>query len=517
MIEELKRAQIGTLSFTAGLGPDELKRAIYIISQADTSKGEPFEFISERFDRSSIRNIEIEALQEIKDLDGSVQKNSKERAKTNYFKTLTTVGEAMDNVKLGRAVSVKRAKRSVQTLVDLLLTDESTLLGLTTLRCHDVYTHNHSVNVCVLTLALGQRLGYSLDQLTLLGLSGLFHDLGKAHIPPEVLNKSGEFTEEDWLMMRRHPVEGVKYLLRLKGINEMTIRIIKGIFEHHLNYDLSGYPKIQGEWDVSLFGRIISIVDCYDALTSSRVYNRIPYSPEKALKFMFGRRGRTFDAALLKTFINCIGIFPIGTVVLLTTGELAVVLRSHPDTEKGDPDAVDKGLEQCGINEMTIRIIKGIFEHHLNYDLSGYPKIQGEWDVSLFGRIISIVDCYDALTSSRVYNRIPYSPEKALKFMFGRRGRTFDAALLKTFINCIGIFPIGTVVLLTTGELAVVLRSHPDTEKGDRPRVKVIANPQGGEVDGEEIDLAEHDASKIGIVRTVDPTKYKVDVSKYFI
>ena len=386
VIEELKRVQIGTLSFTTGLAPDELKRAIYIITQADAINGEPFEFISERFNKSSIRNIEIDPLQEIKDLDGSIQRNSKERAKANYFKTLTTVSEAMENIKLGRAVSVKRAKRSVQTLVDLLLTDESTLLGLTTLRCHDVYTHNHSVNVCVLTLALGQRLGYSPDQLTLLGLSGLFHDLGKANIPPEVLNKSTEFTEEDWMIMRRHPVEGVKYLLRLKGINEMTIRIVKGIFEHHLNYDLSGYPKIQGEWDVSLFGRIISIVDCYDALTSSRVYNRTPYSPEKALKFLFGRRGRTFDAALIKIFINCIGIFPIGTVVLLTTGELAVVLRGHPDTEKGD-----------------------------------------------------------------------------------------------------------------------------------RPRVKIIANPQGREADGDEIDLADHDDSKVGIVRTVDPTQYRVDVSKYFI
>ena len=386
VIEELKRTQIGTLSFTIGLEPYELKRAIFIISQADTSQGDPFEFISERFNRSSIRNVEIEALEEIKDLDGSIQKNSKERAKSSYFKTLTTVGEAIDNVKLGRAVSVKRAKRSVQTLVDILLADETTLLGLTTLRCHDVYTHNHSVNVCVLTLALGQRLGYPPDQLTLLGLSGLFHDLGKAYIPPEILNKSTEFTQEDWQMMRRHPAEGVKYLLRLKGINEMTIRIIKGIFEHHLNYDLSGYPKIQGEWNVSLFGRIISIVDCYDALTSSRVYNRTPYSPEKALKFMFGRRGRTFDAALLKTFINCIGIFPIGTVVLLTTGELAVVLRSHPDTEKGD-----------------------------------------------------------------------------------------------------------------------------------RPSVKIITNPEGGEVDGEEIDLANHEASEMGIVRTVDPTKYSVDISKYFI
>lgn len=389
VIEELKRLQIGGIAFHARLTTDELKRLVYLLVQTDTKISDPFGFITEQIRKTGMMNIEIERLEEKKEDLEAIQRDTKELSKSSYFKTLTTINEMMENVKLGQAVSVKRAKRVVQTMVDLLLTEESTLLGLTTLRSHDLYTHNHSVNVCILSLALGQRLGYTKKQLTELGIAGLFHDMGKADIPIEILNKPTDFNEEEWRLMRRHPIQGVKFLLRLKGINEMTIRMVGGVFEHHLNYDLSGYPKLENKWELSLFGRIISIVDCYDALTSSRVYNRSPYSPDKALRLML--------------------------------------------------------LES---------------------------------------------------------------------------GKAFDPVLMKVFVNCIGIFPIGTLVLLNTSELAVVIETHPNPEKAGRPRIKIITDPAGKEVDGEVIDLSDHvgkkEVFKRSIVKTVDSTKYKIDVSRYF-
>ena len=211
--------------------------------------------------------------------------------------------------------------------------DESVVLGLTTLRCHDEYTHNHSVNVCVLSLALANRVGYPKAELADLGLAALFHDVGKASIPLEVLNKPGEFTDDDWKVMRSHPVEGVINITRLRGITKLPSRMAAAAFEHHMNYDFSGYPKLTVPWTQSLTGRILTIADCYDAMTSARVYRREPLLPEKVLKIMFGKSGQSFDPILLKLFVNCVGIIPIGSLVLLDTNELAVVLRPNPGKE----------------------------------------------------------------------------------------------------------------------------------------------------------------------------------------
>ncbi|HEY5600450.1 MAG TPA: HD domain-containing phosphohydrolase, partial [Candidatus Manganitrophaceae bacterium] len=173
-----------------------------------------------------------------------------------------------------------------------------------------------------------------------------------------------------------------------------------------------------------------------------------------------------------------------------------------------------------GINDMAIRVTIGAFEHHLNYDLSGYPKLANKRNLSLLGRIICIVDCYDALTSSRVYNRVPFPPDKALRFMLSKSGKAFDPILLKLFVNAIGIYPIGAMVLLNTKEIGVVFASNPSPDKGDRPKVKRVLNASGGEAGGEIVDLSEQDENgrfRFEIVNVIDPNKYKIDVAKYFL
>lgn len=172
-----------------------------------------------------------------------------------------------------------------------------------------------------------------------------------------------------------------------------------------------------------------------------------------------------------------------------------------------------------GVNDMAIRVTIGAFEHHLNYDLSGYPKLATKRNLSLVGRIICIVDCYDALTSSRVYNRVPFPPDKALRFMLTKSGKAFDPILMKLFVNAIGIYPIGTLVLLNTNEIGVVYASNPNPERGDRPKVKRVMDASGNEAQGEIVDLCEQDESghfKYEIVNVIDPNKYKLDVAKYF-
>jgi len=260
----------------------------------------------------------------------------KMNAMNGYAKVAGSVGTLTQASREGGTASFKQAKRAIQNIIDLMVDDEAAVLGLTTLRCHDQYTHNHSVNVSLLSIALANRVGYPKVELADLGLAALFHDMGKSTIPMEVLNKPGEFTDDDWVAMRNHPTEGVLSLSKMRGITNLPGRMAAASFEHHMNQDFSGYPKLTVPWTISLTGRILTIADCYDAMTSSRVYRREPMAPSKVLNMMLSKSGKSFDAVLLKLFVNCVGIIPIGSLVMLETSELAVVIK--PATDKANTE-----------------------------------------------------------------------------------------------------------------------------------------------------------------------------------
>lgn len=331
LIEEMKKRDVGSIIFSAPLSSDELKQFVYAFTGVDQKSPEPFEEFVDKLRSLSVTHITIDRAKEESEYFDHVLEDTREMAKHLYFKTITVASEIMESAKLKNSASIKKAKRLVQSMVDLMLQEESTLLGLTTLRAYDEYTYNHSVNVSILSIAMGQRLGYHRRELGELGMATLFHDIGKVELPVELLNKPSEFTPEEWQIIRKHPVHGVKTLLKLKGLQEQAIRMIMASFEHHLNYDLSGYPKLATPRRVSLFGRITSIADCYDALTSARVYNRNPFIPDKALSFMMKKSNTAFDPILLKIFINVVGVYPVGTLILLNTKELGVVMKANPN------------------------------------------------------------------------------------------------------------------------------------------------------------------------------------------
>lgn len=389
MIDEMKKRKVGTITFSRGITEAEIRKFCWLFGTFDFRPPNPFEGFESEIRRAQLSYLQVEVLEEKKETEalGDFFKGSKELAKKTYLDSVAAISEVMESVKLRQAVSFKRAKRVVQSMIDLIMQEDSTLLGLTNLRCHDEYTYNHSVNVCILALAMGQRLGYSKQRLSELGMAALFHDLGKSHIPLEILNKPSEFTEEEWAIMRRHPIFSVKELLRLKGIDEMAIRVMIGAFEHHLNYDLSGYPKLATKRRLSLSGRIISIVDCYDALTASRVYRRIAYSPEKALQMMLDQAGKAFDPVLLKLFVNAIGVYPIGTLVLLNTDQIGAVVSTNPNPDMGDRPKIKVILDQSGkesdgplldlsgqdeAGRYPYEIVKTIDPHQYSIDVARY-------------------------------------------------------------------------------------------------------------------------------------------------
>ena len=325
-IDSLNAREIGAISFTDKVQVDSLREFAYLFITFDP-KTSTIGDLRKQMEERQVLGIGIEEATSYLMRMGTKFNQPKIVAKNLYLKAVGAVGGVMQSIGNGQKPNLKQAKRVIQNIVDLIRQDESMLLGLTTLRCYDQYTHNHSVNVSLLSLALANRVGYPKAALEDLGVAALFHDMGKTSIPFDILNKSEELNAEDWDKMRTHPVQGVINLTRLRGFKNLPGRMAAAAFEHHMNYDFSGFPKLCVPWEQSLTGRILMIADCYDAMTSSRVYRRQPIAPGKALKRMFSKSGQSFDPVLLKLFVNCVGILPIGSLVLLDSHELAVVVR----------------------------------------------------------------------------------------------------------------------------------------------------------------------------------------------
>jgi len=258
----------------------------------------------------------------------------RQRALNAYQQALDFIRESIASLDSPAQVNLRRAKRTVQKLVDLSYEEGNgfSLLGLASIKDHDNYTFNHMVNVCVLAIAFGQRLGLPRNELAQLALCALYHDMGKLHIPLAVLNKSGNFSEEEWAVMGNHTVFAARTLFPLVENDLGAMKRILTALQHHLRFDGKGYPKLRLFRRQTLFTRITSICDTFDAMTTKRIYQR-QYLPDEALKVLSDGAGTKYDPLLVKAFINCLGIFPVGSTVLLESGELAVVMEANPDPE----------------------------------------------------------------------------------------------------------------------------------------------------------------------------------------
>ena len=271
------------------------------------------------------------------------------RARTAYFSSLNSVKQVSLKISAQGYAGVRKAKRMVQNMVDVAVEDEGILLGLGTIKDYDDYTYTHSVNVAVLSLCLGNRIGLSRTSLERLGICGLFHDLGKVEIPREIVTKPEKLNTGEWKVIRSHPLASVRQILKLTASHDLKSEILLAPFEHHMKLDLTGYPQVHFKKEISLFGRILHIADVYDAITSPRVYRRSALSPDKALSYMLKRAGTDFDPILLKVFGTMMGTYPMGTLLELDTGERGLVLDYPLDSGGTLPRIVL--LEQDGNGE----------------------------------------------------------------------------------------------------------------------------------------------------------------------
>jgi len=333
-LQEMRKRWIGELEFDGVVGSDELKDLIYLLTGLEENVESNYLYLKKQLETRGFKAINVGKLEFFKDEEIYVDSEDQKRhSKEVYFKSINLVKEVMEGVKSQKMLNVRKAKRLMQNAVNSIMQDESTLLGLANIKNYDDYTFNHSVNVAIYAIALGQRAGIPKKHLSHLGMAGLFHDIGKTRIPKEILNKAGKLTAEEWGLMRAHSLFGAEIVMSMKEWGELSTRMIDGAFEHHLKYDLTGYPRLTRKKRVSLFGKMITLADFYDALVRPRVYNRFPFLSEKILGFMLERSGKDFDPGLVKIFVNMLGIFPLGTLVLLNTNEMGIVIQTSEDSE----------------------------------------------------------------------------------------------------------------------------------------------------------------------------------------
>ncbi len=317
-----------------------------LLNLADTGSAEErFLALTERITQAGVERLSV--------VEGRGQglndEAAREQAKRTYAQGVAVSKEVVNGVRLGRATNVKKAKRAVQLIVDQVLNNETSILGLTTLRDYDEYTFTHSVNVCIFAIAIGRRMGLTRLQLYDLGLAALLHDVGKARIPLEVLNKPDGLDEAEWRLMQAHTWWGPLRLFGLRAsVEEIHYRSILVAHEHHMKTDLTGYPRPLRPRTLGLYSRLVAVADGFDAGTSRRAYQTVPIEPDQVLREMWSNPRRGFDRLIVKALINVLGIYPVGTVVILDSFEVGVVAGANPDPQFLNRPLVTLVLDQNG-------------------------------------------------------------------------------------------------------------------------------------------------------------------------
>jgi len=247
-----------------------------------------------------------------------------ERAARICSQSKQAVISMFQEARMGKAVDTASAQRLVEEITDSVSRNPGALISLARLKTADDYTYMHSVAVCAMMVALAKQLGLGESETHAAGVAGLMHDLGKAMMPMDVLNKPGKLTDAEFSIIKTHPVEGHKLLLGAEGVLDPLVLDV--CLHHHEKTDGSGYPKgLKGD-EISLFAKMGAVCDVYDAITSNRPY-KSGWDPAESLRKMAEWANGHFDTKVFQAFVKSLGIYPIGSLVQLSSGRLGVVVE----------------------------------------------------------------------------------------------------------------------------------------------------------------------------------------------
>ena len=249
------------------------------------------------------------------------------KAKKLYERVQAQIKNSFRDIRIGRALKSSEVRNSVEIITQSIIRNPDAMMLMTNLKAMDDYLVVHSLNVCILSLIFARFLGYDEEQMLDLGMGALLHDIGEIRLPKELINKPAELNAEEHATVQMHTEYGASILDQNAGIPKAAIDIA---LHHHERVDRSGYPGKLGGQEISTNAKLVGIVDVYDSLTSTTPY-RSYISSTDALKSMYDWRGTLFDSTLVEKFIQCIGIYPVGSTLELNSGEIGIVISASPD------------------------------------------------------------------------------------------------------------------------------------------------------------------------------------------
>ncbi len=235
------------------------------------------------------------------------------------------VAHIMEDVKSGKNLNIEAVRGVVEPILDSIIRNSEAYMWLSMMQKKSSYSYSHSVDNCALAIAFGRFMGLPKKDLRTLAIGLLMMDMGNVNVPQGILNKKGRLTEAEYRIVKKHVIHGVDILKKTKGMNEDIINIA---LTHHERFDGSGYPNALQGTQIPVYGRMAAIIDCYDAMTSNRPYSAAK-SPYSALQSIYNWRGSAFQPELIEQFLQCMGVYPTGSLVEMTNGSVAIVLEQN--------------------------------------------------------------------------------------------------------------------------------------------------------------------------------------------
>ena len=372
LMELFADRDIGGIAFRPGFTTEELIKLAILMSKEPAVLKEGN--ITEVLAGEAILHIELHrSVVLIEKKSESKKTKEGEKKPEELFKdAIEAIKGIVQNAQLNKTINMRKMNMVIQSMVESISDNRDALVGVTGVKMHDQHALAHLVNTSILAMSLASFLSFEKKQVIALGLAAILHDIGKVRVPNEIINKPDLLTGEEWEAVERHPIEGALIIADIPGITKMAMVTA---FEHHQHGGAHGYPQTDGSTGQHLFSQIVSLADAYEVLTAVRVYYKAIMPSDEVIRTLVKKRGSDFDATLVKAFINMIGIFPIGTLLKLSSGEIGLVVHQTSDLmrprvlllTKFDGSEKESG-EEVSLLEMTAgkhkRDITGTIDSH---------------------------------------------------------------------------------------------------------------------------------------------------------